>query len=150
MLPSTDLFLMGRSQAYAKPRGVAPLGPLRERGVTCSLATNNVLNAFTPFGDGSLLRQANLYANVAHVADAEGLADCLTMVTADAARVTGALDYGFAIGSPADLVLLDTTDPALAVAQPADVLWGMKAGVRTFTRDPAVIHHPARTAPGRG
>ena len=34
------------------------------------VATNNVLNPFTPFGDASLLRMANLYANVCQVAAA--------------------------------------------------------------------------------
>ena len=67
MLPATDLFLMGRGHEADIPRGVAPAGLLREHGVVCSLATNNVLNPFTPFGDCSLIRMANLYANVAQL-----------------------------------------------------------------------------------
>ena len=54
VLPSTDLFLMGRGHEHNVPRGVAPAHKLLEHGVTCSLATNNVLNPFTPFGDCSL------------------------------------------------------------------------------------------------
>ena len=50
VLPSTDLFLMGRSASTAKPRGVLALNQLLERGVKCSVATNNVLNAFTLMG----------------------------------------------------------------------------------------------------
>src|ERR1700710_1950212 len=65
VLPATDLFLMGRGASHSVPRGVAPAHRLREQGVVCSLATNNVLNPFTPFGGCSLLRMANLYANVA-------------------------------------------------------------------------------------
>src|SRR5437868_9084892 len=30
-----------------------------EHGCNCSLSSNNILNPFTPFGDGSLLRMAN-------------------------------------------------------------------------------------------
>src|SRR3979411_932426 len=77
ILPSTDLHLMGRSHDHAVPRGVVPAEPLRKAGVTCSISTNNVLNPFTPYGDGSLIRMANLYANVCHVSRPSHLAGCL-------------------------------------------------------------------------
>ena len=67
VLPATDLFLMGRGHDHDVPRGVTPRRCARPHGVTCSIATNNVLNAFTPFGDCSLVRIANLYANVAQL-----------------------------------------------------------------------------------
>jgi cytosine deaminase len=35
-------------------------------GVTCSAFSNNAGNPFTPFGDASLIRQANLLATVCH------------------------------------------------------------------------------------
>ena len=59
VLPATDLFLMGRTHDHNIPRGVAPAHKLAEHGVTCSVATNNVLNPFTPFGDCSLVHMAN-------------------------------------------------------------------------------------------
>ena len=67
VIPATDLFLMGRDQitmcrAVSRRRTGSP-----RIGVTCSLATNNVLNPFTPYGDCSLIRMANLYANVAQI-----------------------------------------------------------------------------------
>jgi cytosine deaminase len=60
VLPTTDLYLMGRKHDQAIPRGVVVAEPLRAAGVTCSIATNNVLNPFTPYGDANLLRMANL------------------------------------------------------------------------------------------
>ena len=48
-------------------RGVVPAHKLLHRGVNCSLSTNNVLNPFTPFGDCSLVRMANIYANICQV-----------------------------------------------------------------------------------
>ena len=75
VLPATDLFLMGRGHDHNVPRGVAPRRiAARAHGVTCSLATNNVLNPFTPFGDCSLIRMANLYANIAQLGRADDLA----------------------------------------------------------------------------
>ena len=60
VLPSTDLFLMGRRAMFDIPRGVTPAHRLIGQGVNCSLSSNNVLNPFTPFGDCSLVRMANL------------------------------------------------------------------------------------------
>jgi cytosine deaminase len=143
VLPSTDLFLMGRSHDHAVPRGVLKLEGLRAAGVTCSLATNNVLNPFTPFGDANLLRMANLYANICECGRPDDLAACLGMVTTDAARLLRAAEYGVRPGAPADLVLLDAADAASAVAQLAPPLWGMKAGRLTFSRARPVLYPPA-------
>lgn len=142
ILPSTDLFLMGRSHGHAKPRGVVEAEPLRRAGVTCSLSTNNVLNPFTPYGDGSLMRMANLYANVCHVGQVGELAGCLDMVTGSAARLMRLRDYGIAPGNPADLVAIDARSPADAVATIAQPLWGLKQGRRSFTRARAALHRP--------
>jgi cytosine/creatinine deaminase len=140
ILPSTDLHLMGRSHDHAIPRGVVPAEPLRRAGVTCSISTNNVLNPFTPYGDGSLIRMANLYANVCHVSRPADLAGCLDMITGAAARLMRLEDYGIAVGGPADLVCLDAGNPAEAIATLAQPLWGIKRGRASFTRPRPQLH----------
>lgn len=142
VLPSTDLHLMGRCHDHAVPRGVVPVETLRRIGVTCSISTNNVLNPFTPYGDGSLVRMANLYANVCHVSRPADLAGCLEMITDEAARLLRLDDYGLEEGGPADLVCLDAASPAEAVASLAQPLWGFKRGRRSFTRERARLHPP--------
>ena len=142
ILPSTDLHLMGRSHDHAVPRGVVPAEPLRKAGVTCSISTNNVLNPFTPYGDGSLIRMANLYANVCHVSRPADLAGCLDMITGSAARLMRLSDYGIAVGGPADLVCLDANDPTEAVATLAQPLWGIKRGRKSFTHPRPELHRP--------
>jgi cytosine deaminase len=142
VLPSTDLHLMGRRHDHAVPRGVVSLEPLREAGVTCSISTNNVLNPFTPYGDGSLVRMANLYANVCHVSRPAELAGCLDMITNAAARLLRLNDYGLKVGGPADLVCLDARSPAEAISTLAQPLWGLKRGRRSFTRERARLHPP--------
>jgi cytosine deaminase len=142
VLPATDLFLMGRKHAHSVPRGVAPAHRLAELGVTCSLATNNVLNPFTPFGDGSLNRIANLYANVAQLGRRAEMLCCLDMVTASAARLMRCTDYGIDIGNPADFVVMDATDAAHAVAEIAQPLIGFKRGIQTFERAAARLIRP--------
>ena len=140
ILPATDMFLMGRQADHAVPRGVVTAEPLRAAGVLCSVATNNVLNPFTPYGDANLLRMANLYANVCHVARPDALAACLDMVTGGAARLLRADGYGIRVGGAADLVLFDAPSGAAAVAELAQPLWGMKAGRMSFTRARPVLH----------
>src|SRR5882757_8157030 len=71
VLPATDLYLMGRDATHNALRGLTAAHKLVEKGVVCSVATNNVLNPFTPFGDCSLLRMANFYANVAYAGVSE-------------------------------------------------------------------------------
>jgi cytosine deaminase len=142
VLPATDLFLMGRRQEHSILRGVTPAHRLVELGVNCSLSTNNVMNPFTPYGDGSLIRMANLYANVCHVATRDGLATCLDMVTGRSARLMRLDGHAVARGNPADLTVLDAPDAATAVAELAPALWGFKRGRPTFTRPPAALHAP--------
>ena len=147
VLPATDLFLMGRDAGCLVPRGVAPAHRLLEQGVICSISTNNVLNPFTPFGDCSLVRMANLYANVAQLARPAEMARCLEMVTSLSARLINADDYGIEAGRPADLVVLDASSPAQAVAELTPPLFGLKRGIRTFTRAAPLLHRPP--APGQ-
>jgi cytosine/creatinine deaminase len=142
VLPSTDLFLMGRDRNHGVPRGVAPAHRLLAQGVTCSLATNNVLNPFTPFGDCSLIRMANLYANIAQLGRPGDFAACFDMITRLPARLMSAAQYGVAIGHPADIVVLDCHDPAMAVAELAQPLFGLKRGRRSFTHPAPVLHKP--------
>jgi cytosine/creatinine deaminase len=142
VLPSTDLFLMGRGHEHSIPRGVTPAHRLMAHGVNCSLATNNVLNPFTPFGDCSLLRMANLYANISRLGRPSDMLQCLDMVTGAPAKLMNLTDYGVVVGNPADVVVLDCRDRAAAVAELAQPLVGFKRGRWTFTRAPAVIHRP--------
>jgi cytosine/creatinine deaminase len=142
VLPATDLFLMGRGHSHNVPRGVAPAHRLADHGVTCSLATNNVLNPFTPFGDCSLIRMANLYANTAHAGTARELAACFDLVTTSPARLMNLAGYGIAVGNPADVVILDCADPAAAVAELAQPMFGLKRGRQSFTRALPVLHRP--------
>ena len=144
VLPSTDLFLMGRDRDHAQTRGVTHTHKLLHHGVNCSLSTNNVLNPFTPFGDCSLLRMANLNANICHIGAADDIAECFNMITTRSARLANLHDYGLEVGKSADLVVIDGATPHAAVAELAPVLHAFKRGRRTLTRQPAELHFPNR------
>jgi cytosine deaminase len=142
-LPATDLFLMGRDATHLVPRGVAPMLAAREAGVCCSLSTNNLLNPFTPFGDGSALRIAHLYAHVAQTGSTAGMEACFAMVADEAARLIGRPARRLEPGAPADIVVIAAPAPAAAVATLSPTAFGFKAGRASFTRAPVVLHRPA-------
>ena len=142
VLPATDLFLTGRDSEYNVPRGVTAGHKLRALGVNSNVSTNNVLNPFTPFGDVSLIRMINLYANVLQVGAMADLAACLDMVTSASAKLLNSADYGIKVGNPADVVVLDCGTKAEAVCEVAQPLFGLKRGVRTFERPAASLHRP--------
>ncbi|MDQ0458009.1 amidohydrolase family protein [Rhizobium paknamense] len=141
-LPSTDLYLNARTEGVRGARGVAPIHLLAEKGVTVSIATNNVLNPFTPFGDCSLLRMANLYANVAQLGP-ETFSTCLDFITHHPARLMGLEAYGIAVGAQADLIVLDAEDDIHALGGLAQPLMGFKRGRKSFERPAAKLLPPA-------
>ena len=142
VLPATDLFLMGRTHNHAVPRGVADANFLLEHGVNCSLSTNNVMNPSTPYGDCSLIRLANLHANVLQVAMPHELCDCFEMITTRSARILNLADYGVAAGHPADLVVIDAASPDRAVAQVRHPVAAFKRGRQTMSWEPATLLRP--------
>jgi len=143
VLPATDLFLMGRDQEHSVRRGVADANVLCAHGVKCSLSTNNVLNPATPYGDCSLIRIANLYANVLQVDRPDRLRECFEMLTTRSARVLNFKDYGFAVGNPADVVILNAQTPEQAVAEIAQPLAAFKNGRQTMAWSLPELMRPA-------
>lgn len=142
VLPVTDLFLTGHGFDHSIPRGVTAAHRLIGQGVNCSISTNNVLNPFTPFGDCSLVRVANLYATVAQAGSPAAMADCFDMITRRSAKLLNLGDYGIEVGSPADLVVLDAPSRSDAIAEIAPTLMAYKAGRRTVSRARPVLHRP--------
>ena len=134
---------MGRDQSYDVRRGIVDVNAYDRLGVTCSIANNNILNPFTPFGDCSLIRMANLHANTLQVSGPGDLRACFEMVSSDAARILNLGDYGLTVGNPADFAVLDAKSEAEAVAVVAPVLHAFKRGRRTVTRRPPDLHRPA-------
>ena len=146
-LPSTDLFLTGREQFHNKPRGLAPLAQLDQCGVTCSLSTNNIDNPFTPYGDASLVRQANLFANASQLGTETELLRCLAWVSTESARLLRLPDYGLSPGCKADFVVFDAPSAAAVVAQIKAPLMGFKAGRQTFAREQPQLLAPHMSQP---
>jgi cytosine deaminase len=142
VLPATDMYLGGREKDHRVERSVADGNRLLRMGVNCNLSSNNILNAFTPLGDGQLIRMANMYANVVQHAMPDDLAETWTMLTTNSAKLLRRKDYGIAVGNDADLVVVDAPNPVAAIREIAPTLCAYKRGRRTFTRAAPVLHRP--------
>ena len=142
VLPATDLFTSGRHMEHSVMRGIADAHALVAQGANCSIATNNVLNPFTPYGDCSLVRIANMYANLVQRGTEHDLTECFAMVSDRPARILRKNDYGIAVGNPADLIVWNAKTPAEVVATVAQPVLGFKRGRRVFTRETPTLHRP--------
>lgn len=149
VLPSTDLYLMGRERTENKVRGVVEAHRLSRYGVNCSLSTNNVLNPFTPLGDVSLMRIANLYANIAQVGSDEDFCECFSMITSRSAALLNLGHYGVEVGKAADMVVFDATSRREAVSALSPLLFAFKRGVRTVTNPATQVHRPSPSPHGK-
>ena len=108
-LPATDLYLGGRGDTHNVRRALAPVQALRRAGVNVAYASNNVRNAFTPFGNADPLEGGLLLMAAAHLAARSDVEAVFEMATTNAARAIGLPGYGVAVGDRANLVLLDAT-----------------------------------------
>src|SRR5699024_4392133 len=91
------------------PRGMAPVKALIDHGVNVAYSSNNIRNAFTPFGNANLLLIGYLMAEAQHMGSVEDQRAILDMVTVNAAKGLGIEDtYGLEEGKYGDLVVLDS------------------------------------------
>lgn len=137
-LPATDLHLGARGDEYNVRRAVTPIRKLRDAGVNICLATNNIRNAFTPYGNGDLIQIAMLAVPVGHLGGADDLPTVLPMITENPAKALGLTDYGIEVGKKADLVLLDTKVKANAIIDIPERVYVIKNGRVTVKVDTKV------------
>lgn len=106
-LPTTNLYLQGAWDRTPVQRGITRIREAAARGLRASLATDNVQDAFYPYGSYDLLETFGLGVQVAHLAPAD---DWLDTITVSPAKALGlAWDGRIAPGCPADLLVLSAT-----------------------------------------
>ncbi|RQO38686.1 amidohydrolase [Variovorax sp. KBW07] len=107
-LPTTNLYLQGAWDRTPVARGITRIREAAAWGLRASLATDNVQDAFYPYGSYDLLETFGLGVQMAHLAPASDWLDAITVSPAKALGL--AWDGRIAPGCPADLVLLAATD----------------------------------------
>ena len=139
VLPATDIFLNGRDHEKLIPRGMVNANELNAKGVLTTISSNNILNAFTPYGDASLVRMANMYANIAQLSTDDEMKQVYEMITKNAAHLLSQ-QTEIKIGSPANFVILEAPSAVDAIRTIAQPLAGFKNGKQTFTNEKAEIY----------
>ena len=137
-LPATDLYLGGRSDSHNVRRALAPVAALRRAGVNVAYASNNVRNAFTPFGNADPLETGLLLMVGGHLASRADVEAVFEMATTNAARAIGLSEYGVKAGDRANLVLLDAENPWDALVGQAEKVLVIAEGRVTTSRQYAV------------
>ncbi len=138
VLPATDIFLNGRDHEPLVPRGMVNANELSEKGITTTLSSNNILNAFTPYGDASLVRMANMYANITQLSKDSAISEVYDMITKNAAQLLS-IQTEIKVGAPANFVVMEAEGPIESIRIVAQALAGFKNGKQTFSNEKANI-----------
>jgi cytosine deaminase len=115
-----------------------PIKLLKDHGVEVFGGSDNIRDAWSPFGNGDMLERAMLIGYRANFRHDHELRLAYDMVTAAPARVLGLADYGLKPGGPADMVVVDASTVAEAVATRPRRKMVIKAG-RVIARDGALV-----------
>lgn len=116
-LPATDLYTMARKDTHNVRRGVAPVHTLLDLGVNSAIATNNIQNHFTPFGDGDPLKLCTLLAQVLQLGTPKRHIECIDMATTRAAKAIGIHNHTIEPGNPADFVIINAHSASGAISE---------------------------------
>lgn len=137
-LPATDLHLGGRNDDGNIRRTLTPIRKLRDAGINVCISTNNIRNAFTPYGNGDILLTSMLAIAAGHLGGADDLPTVLPMITTNSAKAIGLKDYGLAVGNKADMVILDTKRVADAIIDLPERLYVIKNGIITVKTEKTI------------
>jgi cytosine deaminase len=137
-LPHTNLYLQGRGHA-PMPRGLTPVGVLREAGVTVAAGADNLQDPFNPLGRACPLETAGLMMLTSHLLPAAAY----DTVSSAAATVIGHRPASIEPGSSADLfaVRADSLRAAVAFAPEERVVF--RAGRRIEPSERSGVAGPA-------
>lgn len=99
-------------------RAFPPVGVLRSAGVRILAGSDNIRDAWWPYGDGDMLGRAMMISYRSGFGTDEELEFALEMATTAAATALDLERYGLALGDEATFVILDAPNAAAAVAAP--------------------------------
>ena len=137
-LPQTNLYLQGRGQPCATPRGLTALHALLDAGVLVAAGADNVQDPFNLVGRSDPLETAALLVMAGHLMPDEAY----DLVSNNVRRMMGLAPVTFEAGSPADFVAIDAPSIRGAIADaPADriVIHAGRVVARTSTTRETVV-----------
>lgn len=126
---SAQLYRQGRPDRKNVRRGLTRIKELLQAGVNVVYASNNVRDAFNPFGNADMLLEGLTVAQASHLASDEELQTIFAMATTNAAHALGLGEsYGLEAGKAGDLVVFDAPSVAEALRSQAEKAYVLKHG----------------------
>lgn len=127
-LPSCNLYLMGRIDKQPIRRGTTRIREFIDAGVNISYASDNIRDVFRPIGNGDMLEEGLLTAQVAQMVSRSDLETVFRMGTVNPAKALLLEDYGMEVGKQADLLIFDSESVASALMNQAARNYVIKKG----------------------
>jgi len=118
-LPSCNMFLMGRNDRGLVRRGLTRVRELAAAGVNVAYASDNIRDAFNPYGKADMLQEALITGHAIHAGSPSDFDMLLSMGTRNPARILGIVNHGLEPGCQASFSVLDDADWSGAVAREA-------------------------------
>jgi len=115
-LPSVNMYLMGRGDKGLVRRGLTRVKDLQAAGVNVSYASDNIRDAFTPFGKADMLQIGLIAAHALHIGTPDEQRILLAMATDNPAATLNIKNYGLKPGCIASMVVLREKDWSNAIA----------------------------------
>jgi len=127
-LPFCNMYLMGRNDRGLIRRGLTRVRELLDAGVKVCYASDNIRDAFNPFGDANMLQQALVCALALQFGSNAELELLLKMGTEYPAEAMGLEVNQIRVGDPATCVVLDAPDWGSALARQARCCYVFQQG----------------------
>ncbi|MGD9990102.1 amidohydrolase family protein [Pseudonocardia sp.] len=105
--PASNLYGNGRGDAVGARRGVTRLTELMAAGVDVAVGTDNIRDAFNPWGNTDLIQNAVIASLACHLVTEQDFMTMLELHTTAPAKIMGLAGYGLAAGDEASLVVLE-------------------------------------------
>jgi cytosine/creatinine deaminase len=135
--PLINITLQGRHDSYPKRRGMTRVPELMAAGVNVGFGHDCVMDPWYSLGSADMLEVAQMGLHVAQMTSQAQMSACFDAVTVNSAKILGLADYGVAVGHPADLVLLQASDPVEAIRLRAQRLSVWRRGELVAQSPPA-------------
>ena len=113
--PLINITLQGRSDTYPKRRGLTRVPDLRNAGVNVAFGQDCCMDPWYPLGSADMLEVAHMAVHALPMTSRDGMAWAFDSVTLGGAKAMGLPDPTVRVGGPANLVILQATDPIEAI-----------------------------------
>ncbi|MBD3205663.1 amidohydrolase family protein [Candidatus Bathyarchaeota archaeon] len=107
-LPSTNLYLQGRN-GYPRRRGLTRVNELDKEGANIFYASDNIRDAFNPFGNANMMETGLILAHAAQMGGIEDFRKIIEMATSRPSKALGKKNYNIKQGNEVPLVVHDAS-----------------------------------------